>query len=216
MKFEKGAILPAATPRGFTILEVIVAMAIGLVALASAYSVFVAHNRTYKVEERIAEMIQNARAGMDMMTREVRMAGYDPFIPPADAGIVSAQANSIEFTMDITSSFGADQADGDTDDQNEHITYLLYTASGIQKLGRRSTANAVSQPVADHISALSFRYFDAAGLLLGMPVADTSVIRRIEITLTARTALPDPRFAQNGGYRTYTLTSMVTPRNLGL
>jgi len=39
---------------------------------------------------------------------------------------------------------------------------------------------------------------------------------KVKITLTARTAGIDPNYPTNGGYRTYTLTSVITPRNLAL
>jgi hypothetical protein len=44
--------------------------------------------------------------------------------------------------------------------------------------------------------------------------AENDDIRQIKITITARTAKPDPDYTANGGYRTYTLTSYLTPRNL--
>ncbi len=39
---------------------------------------------------------------------------------------------------------------------------------------------------------------------------------KVKITLTARTAGIDPNYPTNGGYRTYILTSVITPRNLAL
>jgi len=64
--------------------------------------------------------------------------------------------------------------------------------------------------VAEYIKALTFNYYDATGAV----TATLANIRKIKITVTARTALPDPEYTANGGYRTITLTSQVTPRNL--
>jgi len=50
----------------------------------------------------------------------------------------------------------------------------------------------------------------------GTSTTTTANIRQIRITITARTATPDPRYSANGGYRTYRLTSLVTPKNLAL
>ena len=58
--------------------ELLVAMAIGLVVLSAMYSVFTIQNKTFSKQEQIVEMQQNTRAAMDMMSREIRMAGYDP------------------------------------------------------------------------------------------------------------------------------------------
>jgi type IV pilus assembly protein PilW len=187
---------------GFSLVELLIALAVGLIVLAAIYGVFTLQNKKLKIQEQIAEMQQNARVAMDMMTREIRMAGYDP-IGSAGAGIISAPANSVNFTMDLN-------ADGDTTDSNENITYSLYTADGIQKLGRKSTATATNQPVAEHIQTLTFNYYDETGTV----TATLANIRKIRITVTATTALPDPEYTANGGYRTITLTSQVTPRNL--
>ncbi|MCK4533918.1 MAG: prepilin-type N-terminal cleavage/methylation domain-containing protein [Syntrophobacterales bacterium] len=196
---------------GFTIIELLIAMAVGLAVLGATYSIFILHSKTFGNQEQIAEMQQNVRAAMDFMTREIRMAGYD-YTGSAGAGIVSPASNSINFTLDITSTSGPDAPDGDTDDPNENITYSLYTADGIQKLGRKSTAGAVNQPVAEHIQSLAFQYWDANG----NTTATVANIRRIRVTITGKTAKPDPDYTPNGGYRTYTLTSVITPRNLGL
>ncbi len=197
--------------RGFTLIELLIAMAVGLVLLGAMYGVFTVHNKTFGTQEQIAEMQQNARAAMDLMIREIRMAAYDP-LGSAGAGIVSAATGSINFTLDITSTSGSDASDGDTDDPNENITYSLYTSDGIQKLGRKSTATATNQPVAEHVQSLAFQYWDASG---GTP-ATAADIRRIQVTITVQTARPDPDYTPNGGYRIYTLTSVITPRNLGL
>jgi type IV pilus assembly protein PilW len=146
-------------------------------------------------------MQKNARVAMDMMTREIRMAGYDP-LQTANAGIVSPMPNSINFTMDLN-------ADGNTTDANENVTYALYTSDGIQKLGR-TTNGGTAWPVAEYIQSLTFEYYDKNGAVTATPAN----IRTIKITVAAETALPDPDYTLNNGHRTATLTSHVTPRNL--
>jgi len=190
--------------RGFTLIELLISMAVGLALLAAMYGVFTAHQKTFGTQELIAEMQQNARVAIDMMTREIRMAGYDP-LGSAGAGIVSAAANAITFTLDTSE-------DGDTGDSNENITYSLYTTDGIQKLGRKSTATASNQPVAEHVQSLVFQYWDVGG---GAP-ATAADVRRIQVRITVQTPRADPDYTPNGGYRRYTLTSVITPRNLGL
>ena len=189
-----------------------IAMTIGLIILAALSSTFLMQRKIYVVQEQIVEMVQTARAAMDMMTREIRMAGYDPS-GLVGAGIVSATSNSINFTLDITDDAGTGPPDGDTGDSNENITYSLYTADGVQKLGRISRVTADNQPVAEHVQSLEFQYWDEDGALLLTPVSAADV-RRIKVTIEVRTAKPDSDYTPNGGYRTYTLTSFITPRNL--
>jgi len=61
---------------GFTLVELLITMTIGLIILTALSSTFLMQRKIYDVQEQVAEMVQNARAAMDMMTREIRMAGY--------------------------------------------------------------------------------------------------------------------------------------------
>jgi type IV pilus assembly protein PilW len=186
--------------RGFSLVELLIAIAISGIVLGAVSTLFIMQNKSYSVQEQVTEMQQNARAAMDIMTREIRMAGYDPS-SSANASIVTATSGSINFTQDL-------DGDGSTTGTNENITYSLYTSSGIQKIGRDTGGG--NQPVAENIQALTFAYYDSDGNTTAVP-AD---IRQIELTITARTANPDPDYTTNGGYRTCTLISLITSRNL--
>lgn len=61
--------------RGFTLMEMLVAMAIGLVVLGSAVSLFSrAVTLSFMVTQR-AEMQQNGRSALDMMAKDISLAG---------------------------------------------------------------------------------------------------------------------------------------------
>jgi type IV pilus assembly protein PilW len=187
---------------GFTLIELLIAMTIGLIILTALSSTFLMQRKIYDVQEQVAEMVQTTRAAMDMMNREIRMAGYDPS-GLANATIVTVTSNSINFTLDITDDAETGPPDGDTDDPNENITYSLYTEDGIQKLGRKSKATANNQPVAENIEDLQISQSGNS----------------INVSLTARTTKPDPDYTHptyGDHYRRYTLTSVITPRNLDL
>jgi type IV pilus assembly protein PilW len=186
---------PDKEEHGFTLIELLIAMALALVIIAALSSAFVSQRKTYAVHEQISEMIQNARAAMDMISREVKMAGYDP----TGVGIVGIPYNStqLEIRADLN-------GDGDTSDSHEDI---IYDYDSSNKCIDRST-----QPFAENIQSFTFQYYDANG----NTTTTAADIREIEITITARTAEPDPDYASNSGYRTHTLTSRVTPPNLGL
>lgn len=62
--------------RGVTLIELLVAMAVSGVLIAAIYTTFVTQQKSYTVQDQVAEAQQNARVGLDMMVREVRMAGY--------------------------------------------------------------------------------------------------------------------------------------------
>ncbi len=217
---------------GFSLAELIVAMAVGLILLSAVYNLFSIQNKQLSNQEQLAELQQNARMGMDMLVRDIRMAGYNPTGALPDCagtlpsslinancmGLLNADSNVIQLNMDTTNTAGTGPPDGDTDGPNETLTYGLYTSTAggvsVQCLGRRTTADSNYQPVVENIQSLSFRYLGADGNELSSGQRQFQNIRGIEITLIARTAKSDPSYAPNYGYRTYTLKSRVTPRNL--
>jgi len=188
--------------KGFTLVELLTAMVPSLIVLGAVTSTFIIQERSYEQQAHIVEMQENVRAGMQMMTRELVMTGYDP-TSAAGAGIVSANDSSIRFTMDLN-------GDGDVSDSNEDVTYALDASD--KQLTRKSTAIDTATPLAENIQGLSFTYYDSNNGITSI----VGKIRRITIQLTAKTCKPDPNYSSNNGYRTRTLTSDVSPRNLGL
>ena len=61
---------------GFTLIEVMVALAIMAIASAAAFAAFELQQRSYLVQMRVAEMQQNLRAAIEVLSRDLRMAGY--------------------------------------------------------------------------------------------------------------------------------------------
>lgn len=179
---------------GFTLVELLVAMAVTLIVVAALTSVFIVQNKYFTRQSEIVEMQQDVRAGLQIMMSELVMTGYDPS-RASNSGLVVADANTIQFTQDLN-------GNGDISDPHEDIAYT-YDATD-QQLERNN------QPLAENIQALSFRYFDADDVELPPPLdtaADRAKVRRIVVTLTA---------VSRDGNRTRTLSSNVRPRNLGL
>jgi prepilin-type N-terminal cleavage/methylation domain-containing protein len=143
--------------RGYSLVELLVAMAITLVVMAGVYKVFVIHQNAYLLQEQIAEMQQNARTAKYVMTREIRMAGYDPF-GTAGAGFESAAADSVRFTMDIVPENGDGTiGDGTISVPGDDITYAVFEDDdGKMKLGRGDGTN--NRAIVENIDAVGFAY----------------------------------------------------------
>lgn len=218
----------AFSKNGFSLLELLIAMAVGLIVLGAMYSVFTLQNRQLSSQDMVTAMQQNARASIEMMVQEVRMAGYRPgkFVStwPSGSGtapgIVTATASSFSFVADL---------DGDSDttavstNPGENITYDLCPAATCptctwQCLAR--TSNTSKQPFAEDIESLAFTYFDGNNAQMTAPVtgADLLNIRKVRITLQARSAREDPSYTSPSGdhYYHYQLISDVNLRNMGL
>ena len=184
------------TEHGFSLIELITAIGISGIVLAAVTATFISQSRSYDAQEQINGMQQAARAAMDIITREVRMAGYDP-TSSSNFGIVACSATSIQIRADVVVA-----ADGLTTGTNEDITYTFDDPND-QILRETET-------LVEDIELLDIDCLDSAGLA----TATTADVRQIQVTIRAKTAKSDPNYTPNGGYRTYTLASLITPRNL--
>ncbi len=183
--------------QGFTLAELLVATLISGVILGAIATTFVAQSKIYDAQEQVTEMVQSARAAMDMMSREIRLAGYDP--TGANFTGITYNTSQLEVRTDL-------DGDGDTSDSNEDITYT-YDSSNLQIY--RNTGGG-AQPLAENIQSFTFAYLDSTGTA----TTTSANVRQVQITITARTDKADPDYSANSGYRTYTLTSYITPKNL--
>jgi type IV pilus assembly protein PilW len=193
--------------RGLTLIELLVALTIGMIILGALTATFVLQRKAYSTQEQVIEMTQIARAAMDMIGREVRMAGYfnsanpmqrDSSADPYFVGIPAADSR-LEILADL-------DGDGNTEDTNERI---IYTFDSANRMIRRNTGGG-AQPFAENIQAFSFMYLDGND----NPVTTDASIRKIRLSITARTIKSDSHDPASGA-GTLTLVEAVFPRNLG-
>lgn len=229
--------------QGFTLIEIIFAMAISLIILSGVYNIFISQQKSYKIEDQVAEMMQNARVGLDFMIRDIRLAGSIPEesivgdTPPTTDAVPSPPSpdlsGNLDGSADDIEESDADaitfEGDHDADSNTEMVRYSRDTANSELERetwewdgGASSWGNSGNpDPVAENITALTFTYFNSNSAVT-TTLAD---IRLIQISITARTDKEDPDFttglnitgtAADGTCRTRTLTASVRPRNLGL
>ena len=63
---------------GFTLIEVLIAMAVSLIIMGGAYTVFTSFQKNTTIQTNVSDMQQTLRAVMNFMAQDIRMAGYDP------------------------------------------------------------------------------------------------------------------------------------------
>lgn len=69
--------------RGLTLIEMMIAVALGLLILAAILQLFTASRQTYRFQQNVARMQENARIAVEILQRSVRDAGFEP--PPASS-----------------------------------------------------------------------------------------------------------------------------------
>ena len=62
--------------RGLSLVEIMVALAVGVVLLTGVVQIYASTKATYRLQDNLARLQENGRFALDFLTRDVRMAGY--------------------------------------------------------------------------------------------------------------------------------------------
>ena len=95
--------------QGFSLVEIMVAMTLGLVLLGGTITLYASSKNSYRLQENIAGMQENARFAIHALRREVEMAGFPlarnimPFDPNPLATFDGGNNNSDQFTIQYES-----------------------------------------------------------------------------------------------------------------
>ena len=132
--------------KGFTLIEVLMCIAILSIVFGTLYQTFDTFNRAYTTENVVAGVQQKTRNGVEFMVQDIRLAGLDP-LGTAGAGFVDAQTTKLQFTADAN-------FDGDVGDPFEDITYELNgdLLEQVNHLG--------AETLLDRVAVLTFSYLD--------------------------------------------------------
>jgi len=215
--------------RGVTLIELLIVLVISGIVIGGVYRVFISQTKAYNVQDQVAEIQQDVRGAMEIMVRDIRMAGFqsrsfgsatiddNPVVPPLSD-------NSITVNYEYIPA-GA-------------VTGLVWTvtyALAPQPDGSfslRRTLNGAPETLLDNVTALDFRYgidsnedrvIDGIDGVTGViPDAafvqaagvGTAKVFAVRISLTAKPVSPDPDVTKVVSPRT--LTSVVIPRNMYL
>lgn len=232
--------------RGFTLIELFIAMTIGVLLLAAIVSAYQSQSKTYVTQQQILSMQQGIRAAMFYLKNDLMMAGADGS-QLAGAGFTTIGPSDMAFTMDITGGPVAgydDDRDGKVDDEDdnedkvwfdglisdsgESIRYFLRGTT----LVRDDVLGAGEQVLAENIDALNFVYLNDKGTVTSRP----REVRTVQVTLVARSGETIPGFfikytdskpylnlqgqeimaPPNDAFRRIRLTSEINCRNMGL
>ncbi len=189
--------------KGFSLIELMVAMAIASVLMAGIYTFYQNQLKSHITQQVLVDMQQDARVAMYMMTREIRMAGYDP---QNSTGSTIRTANAAQIAFDSDENFDgvidvnserfyyalSNDADGDGVNDADDDGFVDATRCNLERGSWDNGLNPVAlNPVALNIDALNFVYLDNAGTVLdddgnGNVTANMAAIRSIQITLVAR------------------------------
>jgi prepilin-type N-terminal cleavage/methylation domain-containing protein len=226
---------------GFTLVELIIVVAIFGVVVGAIYTVFVRSNRVYISQEEVVAAQQEARTALEILGREIRMAGLIAAdnqpggTYPISAGAWGGGADdAIEVASEDTGNgittlaFKSDLVEGDN--QTDAVRYVYYWDTHVDTSKRRNlyrqskiwdgpssswTNDTGEQLFLKNISGLNLTY-----QLAGSPPptstnpADPSDIRAVDIRVTAQTQNQVEPYEGGKSTRFRTLRSLIQVRNM--
>jgi type IV pilus assembly protein PilW len=166
---------------GFSLVEMMIVIAILGVVMAAMYSMFNHQQKSYSVQDNVAMMQQNVRVGLDYLVKDIRMAGYipegipfdsdDPPVPEPSTTEPSSDVSGQLFTDGVAESIEQAtvnsltfQGDIDNDAVTETVQYALNGTDLTMEVWQwnpvTSTWNPSSGPqiIAEDIENLTFTY----------------------------------------------------------
>jgi len=191
---------------GFTLVELLVAMAVASIVLVGAGLAFQFAAGTLASGSDQADVQQNARWVLERMMQEIRGAGYDPRATLGGgtfAALTSATATSLIMQSDYNGNGVPGEAQAGPCDVTTTTENVGYRLVGDQL--RRSTdppTYTCETPIVNGVTSLTLTYYDADDNV----TATAAAVRTVEITLTLNSTT-------GGSERKATVADRVRLRN---
>jgi len=223
------------TQKGFTLLEVLISIAVGVIVLAAIYAAVNLTQKSTAGTERKIYAQQDARAALELMSLEIEMASFNPrpdlaganfWVSPASCspspnqnyrGIQAATPFSITVEMNLNGSAAVGDNPNEVitytyDPTNQYIIRSLDCGSGANPFLGDIVGNPRSVRVINTNNVPVFRYFNAQGTEITSAQLPASIpdIARIDITLWVETEDIDPA---SGTRKKLFYSTSVIPRN---
>jgi len=209
--------------KGITLIELLVVLIIFGVIVGGIYRVFIAQSKAYSVQDQVVEVQQNIRSSMEMLLRDLRMAGFDNDSPNSRITVPTPPTPG-DNTVTVSYEF---------DNTTRHtVTYAIGASMLTRQLtvtrdDGTSTVNP-AETLLENVDALNFFYGldqDENGIMddrngngaiddgdwVSAASIGTSKVIAARVTLTGRPEPINPDIQKMVSPRT--LVSVVTLRN---
>ena len=173
----------AKTERGFSILELLIALTLTLIVMSAATTLLATSLRTRTRENKRSEALTDAQRALSMMSREIGNSGYGldgNGIAAGDSG-----SASIRVRADLNNNLILAVADLEAD---EDVRYVFQSNNRtIVRYSPLPTANPTTTVMAYDVTFMQLTYYDANGVA----ITDSSQYRNAErVRVEIRVELP--------------------------
>ena len=141
---------------GVTLIELMIVLFIAAFLVAGIYSLFITQHRSYAVQDQVVGVQQDARVALDLMARDIRMAGY-----VAGAGSGTGFTDGTISSITIPSNPTGDTYRFAVEPRNFTTTPdTLTVVLGVEVLGEVLSVNGTTITVTDdHINPKDVDYY---------------------------------------------------------
>ena len=91
--------------KGITLIELMVALVICGIVMGAMYRLFITQTRAYTVQDQVAEVQQSVRSAMEILVRDLRMAGSEtlavPIVTPVASNSITVNYQASQVTYSI-------------------------------------------------------------------------------------------------------------------
>jgi len=182
--------------RGFTLTEALVAMLLMSIVIAAVFSAYRYQLSAIKGQDMQLETQEAGRGIIDLMTREIRMAGFNPRCLNVISGISDARPQLLQVQLDLNEN--GTTTDPVNDPAGEVVSYSFDSTTGSIQRTEGVNGTPVSLISGMTSAALSFVYYGVNDVVplapTGSPLALTPTecgqVRRVKVTLQLQRANP--------------------------
>ena len=184
---------------GLTAVELLVTIVVSGIIASAAINLHINQQRIFVREEALTNMRNNVRRALDIITRDLRMAGYNPKeASDFDLAVRDARADRIWIVMDL------DENGCWTipDSLGEQRGFHFIGDSALYRINFIDSVNVVNRLIANNIDYLEFKYIDANGDTIARPVAGANLqnIRAVNVTIVGITEREFSNHREEGTY----------------
>ena len=146
---------------GFSILELLIAMAIAMTLMTAAATLLASALRVRSRENQKSDALADTQRAINIMSREIANAGFNLTnngIVAAESGLneirVRSNLNKYDYSVGVN-----DASRNDVIDAGEDITYFINEADNTKYLARHDRFGTGSTVLANRIDNLNIHYF---------------------------------------------------------
>jgi prepilin-type N-terminal cleavage/methylation domain-containing protein len=150
---------PNGNARGFSLFELIIAMAITLTVMSFATSLIASALRIRTRENQKSDALADVQRALNIMSREIADSGFNL----NTNGIVAAESNSsqlrIRSNLNKYDDTASAQSRDNVQDPGEDITYFINVAANTDYLARHDAYGTGNTVLANRLDSFNIHYF---------------------------------------------------------